>query len=70
MQKSSSLLYWDFILNLNLPYELNNYPRNPRYPAKTFQLKKKKKIFGRVEIVRHTIKSKLTYGGWGIAFDG
>lgn len=69
MQKSSSLLYWDFILNLNLLYELNNYPRNPRYPAKT-SIKKEKKIFGRVEIVRHTIKSKRTNGGWGIAFDG
>ena len=57
--------YSNFLLNLHIVYELNNWPPNPtnNFPVKNCFL-------GTVKLVRNTIKSKFTYNGWGIAFDG
>ena len=65
VQKSSSLLYHNFMLNLNIVYELNNWPRNPtnNFPLKNY-------LFGTVKLVRKVIKSKFVYNGEGISFDG
>ena len=65
VQKSSSLLYSNFMLNLNIVYELNNWPRNPinNFPLKNY-------LFGTVKLVRKVIKSKFVYNGEGISFDG
>ena len=63
VQKRFSSLYSNFILNL--VYELNTWPRNP---INNFTLKSC--LFGTVKLVRNTIKSKFTYNGRGIAFDG
>ena len=65
VKKSFSLLYSNFILNLYIVYELNTWPRNP---ANNFTLKNC--LFGTVKLRRNTIKSKFTYNGRGIAFDG
>ena len=46
-------------------YELNTWSRNP---VNNFTLKNS--LFGTVKLVRNAIKSKFTYNGRGIAFDG
>ena len=58
-------MFSDFILNLYIVYELNNWPRNP---TNDFTLKKT--FFGTVKLVENAIKSKFTRNGQGIAFDG
>ena len=65
VQKSFSLLYNNFILNLYIVYELNTCPRNP---TNNFTLKNC--LFGTEKLVRNAIKSKFSYNGQGIAFDG
>ena len=65
VQKSSPSLCSNFILNLCIVYELNNWPRNP---TNSFSLKNC--LFGTVKLVRNAIKNKFTYNGWGITFDG
>ena len=65
MEKSYSLLYSSFILDLCIVYELNNGPHasTNNFPGEFF-------ISGRVKLVRKAIKSKFMYHGSGIAFDG
>ena len=58
MQNSFSSLYSNFILNLFIVYEFDNWSRNP---TNNFPLKK---------LVRNAIKIKFTLIGRGIAFDG
>ena len=58
-------MYSNFILNLYIAYELNNWPRNP---INSFTLKNY--FFGTVNLVRIAIKSKFTYNDQGTAFDG
>ena len=58
-------MFSNFILNLYIAYELNTWPRNL---ANTFTLKKC--LFGTVKLVRNSVKSKFTYNGRRIAFDG
>ena len=65
VQKRFSSVYSNFILNLFLLSELNNWPRNP---TNNFLLKNC--LFGTVNLVRNTIKRKFTYNGQGTAFDG
>ena len=65
VQKSFPSLYSNFILNLYIVYELNNWPRNP-----TNNLTLKNCLFGTVKLVRNAIKSKFTYNDQEIAFDG
>ena len=65
VQIGSSSLYSNFILNLYIVYELNNWPHNP---TNNFYLKNC--LFGTVKSVRNAIKINFTYNGWGIAFDG
>ena len=65
VQKSFSSLYSNFILNLYIVCELNNWPGNL---TNTFTLKNC--LFGTVKLVRNTMKSKFTNNGWGLAFDG
>ena len=60
--KSFSSLYSNFILNLYIVYDLNNWPRNP---TNNFPLKNC--LFVTVKLVRNTIKC---YNGPGTAFDG
>ena len=61
----NSPLYSSFILNLYTVYELNIWPHNP---TDNFTLKNC--LFGTVKLIRNTDKSKFTYNGQGIAFDG
>ena len=65
MQKSSSSLYSNFVLNLYIVFRLNNWPHNPtnNLPLKSF-------LFGTVKLIRNEIKSTFIYNDWGIAFDG
>ena len=65
VQKNSSSLYSNFILNLYIVHELNNWPHNP---ANNFPLKNC--LFSIVKLVRSEIKIKFIYNGQGIAFDG
>ena len=58
-------MYWNFILNLYIAYELN---ARPRYPTNNFSLKKY--LFGTIKLTRNVNKSKFTYNGQEIAFDG
>ena len=60
VQKNSSSLYSNFISNLYIVYELNNWPHNH---ANNSALKI-------VYLVRNTTKSKFTYNGPGIVFGG
>ena len=53
------------IVNLYIVYESNNWPRNP---TNNFSLKSC--LFGTVKLVANAIKSKFSYNGRGIAFDG
>ena len=65
MQKSSSLLYSNFILNLYIVYELNRWSRNAtnNFPLKNWW-------FGLVKVVRNTVKITFIYNAWGKAFHG
>ena len=65
VQKSSSPLYSNFIFNLYIVYELNNWSRNP---TNNFPLKNC--LFGTVKLIRNGVKIKFTYNGRRIAFDG
>ena len=65
MLKIISYLYNDFILNLYIVYEFNTKPHNP---ANSFSLKDC--LFGTVKLTKNADKSKFTYNGRGIAFDG
>ena len=65
VQKGFSSLYSNFILNLYIVYELNTWSRNP---TNNFTLKNY--LFGKDKLVRNGIRSKFTYNGRGIAFDG
>ena len=66
MQKIFTSLCSNFIfLSLYIVYELNTWPRNP---TNNFTLKNC--LFGTVKLVRNVIKSKFTYNGWGVVFDG
>ena len=58
VQKSSSSLHSNFLLNLYIVYELNNGPCNP---TNSFLLKIR--LFGTVGLVRNTIKNKFIYNG-------
>ena len=65
MLKIISSLYNDFILNLYIVYEFNTKPHNP---ANSFSLKDC--LFGTVKLTKNADKSKFTYNGRGIEFDG
>ena len=65
MLKIISSLYNDFILNLCIVYEFNTKPHNP---VNCFSLKDC--LFGTVKLTKNADKSKFTYNGRGIAFDG
>ena len=65
MLKIISYLYNDFILNLYIVYEFNTKPHNP---ANSFSLKDC--LFGTVKLTKNADKSKFTYNGRGIEFDG
>ena len=52
-------------MSLYIVYELNSWSRNP---ANNFTLKNC--LFGTVKLTRNADKSKFTYNGRGIAFDG
>ena len=65
MQINFSSLYSNFILSLYIVYQLKNCPRNP---TNNFHLKNC--LFGTLKLVRNAIKSKFTYNGRGIAFEG
>ena len=65
VQKRFPSLYSNFILNLYIFYELNAWPRNP-----TNNFTSKNCLFGTVKLARNAGKSKCTYNGWGIAFNG
>ena len=58
-------MYKNFILKLYIVYQLNTWPR---YPTSNFTLKNC--LFGSVRLTRNVDKSRLTYNGQGIAFDG
>ena len=64
-QKIFSSLYSNFILNLYIVYELNNWPRNP---TNNFTLKNC--LCGTVKLTKNKNKSKFTCNGERIAFDG
>ena len=65
MLKIISSLYNDFILNLYIVYEFNTKPHNP---ANSFSLKDC--LFGTVKLTKNADKSKFTYNGRGLEFDG
>ena len=65
VQKNSSSLYSNFILNLYIVYKLNNQSSNP---SNNFPLKNC--LFVTVKLVNNAIKSKFTHNGRGIAIDG
>ena len=54
----------NFVLNLYIVSELNNWPHNPinNCPLKSC-------LFENVKLVKDAIKSKFSYNGQGIAFD-
>ena len=57
-------MHSNFILNLYIVKELNNWPHNPtNFPIKNY-------LFGTVKLVRNTIKSRFNYNGQRIAFVG
>ena len=64
VQKGSSSLYCSFISNLYIVYELNNWPHDT---TNNFSLKNC--LLGTVKLVRNA-KSKFTYSGQEIAFNG
>ena len=64
-QNRSFSLYSKFILNLYIVYELNEWSC---HPTNSFPIKNC--LFVTIKLVRNPIKSKFTYNGRGIAFDG
>ena len=65
MQKGSASLYSNFILDLYVVYELNNWPC---YPKNNFPVKNC--LFGKAKLVKNAIKSKFTSNGLRIAIEG
>ena len=65
VQKDSSSSYSNYILNVYILYQLNNWPRNP-----TDNLLLKNGLFGTIKLARNAIKSKFTCNSRGITFDG
>ena len=65
VKKNSSVLYSNFILNLYIFYESDNWMCNP---ISNFTLKNC--LFATVKLVISAVKSKFTYNGQRIAFDG
>ena len=65
VEKSTSSLYGNLILNLYIVYGLNN---SPRKPTNNFPLKNC--LLVTVKLVRNAGKSKFTYNGQEIAFNG
>ena len=65
MQENSPSLYSNFILNLYIFYELNDWARNP---SNIFTLINC--LFGIVKSTRNVDKCKFTYNDQWIAFDG
>ena len=65
MQKGYSSLYSNFILNLYVVFELNNWPDSctSAFPPRNC-------LFGTVKLVRNVVKRKLISNGQGITFDG
>ena len=64
VQESFYSLYSNLFLNY-MVYELSNWPPNP-----TEKVTLKHCLLGTLKLGRNVIKSKFTYNGWGIAFDG
>ena len=64
LQKRSFSLYGNFILNLYIVDELNNWPRNA---SNNFHLENC--LFGTVKLVKNATKSKFTYNGQGRALN-
>ena len=58
-------MYKNFILKLYIVYQLKTWPR---YPTSKFTLKNL--LFGSVKLTRNVCKSRLTYNGQRIVFDG
>ena len=58
------MLYSNFILNLYIVYELNNWSDNP---SNDFEIRNC--LFGTAKLVRNTIKRKFIYNGRRLAFD-
>ena len=65
VQRSSSSLYSNFILNLYIIYELSNWPRN-----NTNNFTPTNCLLDTVKLTGNAGKSKFTYNGQEIAFDG
>ena len=65
MQKNFSSFYRNFILNLHIVYELNAWPRNFTNNFKLINC-----LFGTVKLTRNADKSKFSYKGQEIVFDG
>ena len=64
MQKRSSSLYTNIILNLYIVFELNKWPRNP---TNNFTLKDY--LFCIVKLIKNADKYKFNYNGREIAFN-
>ena len=60
VQKRFSSLYSNFVSNLYIVYEFNNWPSNP---SKTC-------LFDTVKLTTNVDESKFNYNVWGIVFDG
>ena len=63
MQKKFSSLCSKFVLNLYIVYELNTCPGDP---TNNLTLKN----FRTLKLTRNANRSKFTFNGWGITFDG
>ena len=62
VKKSSSSLYSKFILYI--VFEFSDWTRNP---TNNFPINNS--LFGAVKLVRNTVKIKINYNGWEVAFD-
>ena len=60
-------MYSNFILNLYIAYEFNNWPRNP---TNNFTLNFTLIVYLAQKLKRNVDKSKFTYNAPGTAFDG
>lgn len=65
VQQNYSSLHSNFILNLYIAFELNNWPCNPR---NDFAIKDC--LLGIVKLTTNAIKSKFIFNGPGITFNG
>ena len=65
VQQNYSSLHSNFILNLYIASELNNWPCNPR---NDFAIKDC--LLGIVKLTTNAIKSKFIFNGPGITFNG